>query len=912
MSVNELIFACFPGRFGVRPASSDRVRQVPWWTDQLSVARKRVRALRRRFQHCYIDDERRYRCEVFRRENARYKKLVMRAKLRSWRTFLGKITSETPLSDYRSLFKDSSDSSFNHKINITDSYFNSDNIRDLIAFHFPFSDTPSSRGSWYSCSTDPVWITYSEVRYTLKLFKPGKAPGPDGICLNVFKELFFINPQLLLDIFNGCLRHGFFPGCWKSARLVFLPKANKDPSEPSSYRPLCLLPILGKVFEKNLVNRLNSFVIQNNLINDLQFGFVQGRGTLDALDFVVDKVRSLRGDSHLALISYDIKNAFNSVRWTDIIDKLIEINVPPYLVNIYTSYFRDRTVCYSAPGVEVKKQYNIGVSQGAVSSPLFWNLIVDEIFRISLPSDTFLVAYADDILLISADPSFPGLENKCNRVTTSLTNWSNSHGLTFDHNKSSLLYFIKKGNKPGRNPLVRLLNNKIKVVRHFKYLGIVLDNNLNWTEHLREVHVKTQSLLCKLYRVSRATWGLGPSVAKKIYLSVVEKVTIYGSPIWWSPNAPVRLNNSLNKILRSALIFITKAYRTAPTQVLSVIAGILPIDLAASIECSLYMLKKGKCDLNLFGLTVSRDEIEVPNRHASGFNSDFPDIHVQEYNHNCHPCRIFTDGSKMNGRVGAGFVVCGQDDGVTYSASYRLNDNASVFQAELFAILEALNWLRDKNIGSFVLISDSRSALTVLANYPYYNPLTVQIYNNLSHFSPNNYKFLWTRAHVGTSGNEAADVMAKCGTELDNITHSVGLSYRCCRRELERRSLTVWQNRWTCLDSQNSALSLIPWVSRKRNWSDHFLTQFITGHGKFPAYYHRFLNKFPLCICGAASAGPLHYLVDCPELNNYRYNNLPRNLEEILLGNLLFNPVTRGKIRDLIRFVNIHADSLFL
>jgi len=91
-----------------------------------------------------------------------------------------------------------------------------------------------------------------------------------------------LNPDLLTGVYNTCLSSGIFPKTWKKAKLVLIRKGDK-PLE-SSYRPLCLLDFLGKLFEKVLDNRLRQHRDTSDGLHDRQFGFRTGRSTIDALN----------------------------------------------------------------------------------------------------------------------------------------------------------------------------------------------------------------------------------------------------------------------------------------------------------------------------------------------------------------------------------------------------------------------------------------------------------------------------------------------------------------------------------------------------------------------------------------------------------------------------------------------------
>ena len=92
-------------------------------------------------------------------------------------------------------------------------------------------------------------VSTEEIQQAAFKLKEKKAPGPDGIPNMIIKELAKFYPEHLRDLFNSCFRFGVFPVVWKRQKLVLLPKGNKPPEDPSSYRPICLIDTCGKLFE---------------------------------------------------------------------------------------------------------------------------------------------------------------------------------------------------------------------------------------------------------------------------------------------------------------------------------------------------------------------------------------------------------------------------------------------------------------------------------------------------------------------------------------------------------------------------------------------------------------------------------------------------------------------------------------
>lgn len=133
--------------------------------------------------------------------------------------------------------------------------------------------------------------TPSEVRRTIMDLKLGKAPGFDLLTAEVLRNLPRKAITLITILFNAILRTGYYPSSWKVSQIAMVPKPGKPPHLISSYRPISLLPLLSKVFEKIISTRLNELLIKDKIIPDHQFGFRIGHGTVEQVHRVCEHIR---------------------------------------------------------------------------------------------------------------------------------------------------------------------------------------------------------------------------------------------------------------------------------------------------------------------------------------------------------------------------------------------------------------------------------------------------------------------------------------------------------------------------------------------------------------------------------------------------------------------------------------------
>jgi len=153
-----------------------------------------------------------------------------------------------------------------------------------------------------------------EVLSVIKKLKKNKSPGHDGRNNSTVKNLLPKTIILLTYIFNAIFLLPYFPNSWKSAMIITIPKSGKPPDTPEFYSPICLLPTLGKIFEKILLKRLTDIAIKQSALPDFQFCFCVNHATFHQLHRVVDYIAlSLETRKYCSGLFHDVAQAFDTV-----------------------------------------------------------------------------------------------------------------------------------------------------------------------------------------------------------------------------------------------------------------------------------------------------------------------------------------------------------------------------------------------------------------------------------------------------------------------------------------------------------------------------------------------------------------------------------------------------------------------
>jgi len=183
-----------------------------------------------------------------------------------------------------------------------------------------------------------------ELRQTVWKQK-NRAPGSDGITAKIIKAAWPVIKVDLHRLVNECLEKETFPNCWKHAAVVIIMKGkNKDPMKPKSYRPVSLLPVLGKILEEVICNLLEIDI--GSKLNPNQHGFRPNKGTGTALKDVESWTRNNDNIKYVLGCFLDISGTFDNVRWPTLVEEMVTLGCDHRLTTLTIDYLRERTATY--------------------------------------------------------------------------------------------------------------------------------------------------------------------------------------------------------------------------------------------------------------------------------------------------------------------------------------------------------------------------------------------------------------------------------------------------------------------------------------------------------------------------------------------------------------------------------------
>lgn len=436
-------------------------------------------------------------------------------------------------------------------------------------------------------------VSTEEIISASKRIGEKKAPGPDGIPNKAFKRAVEEKPEMFARTMEKCLHEGVFPEKWKLQHLVLLPKGKGEHGDPSSLRPICLLDSPGKLFERVIYNRLLDHALANGALSNMQFGFMKNRSTVDAIKTVVDTAAAAiegkrwKGGTieYCAVVTLDVKNAFNTANWSCIRRSLARINTPPYLMKTVESYFTDRKLRYNTD--EGPKYYKVsaGVPQGSVLGPLLWNIMYDGVLNIAVPGRTKIVGFADDIAVVTVAKTIDEMETTTNEAIRMIKCWLQNAELELaDHKTEAVLI---TGRKKTEYMTVTVGDTEIRSKDSVKYLGVMIDKRLNFKTHIAYATEKAFKIQAALSRMLPNIGG--PRYESRILLSrVVSSALAYAAPIWANVLNIETTRKKISSVYRLSAIRTIRGYRTISTEAAYVLAGMIPIDILADEMARIY------------------------------------------------------------------------------------------------------------------------------------------------------------------------------------------------------------------------------------------------------------------------------------------------------------------------------------
>lgn len=369
--------------------------------------------------------------------------------------------------------------------------------------------------------------TLNEINKIIDSLDNNTSSGIDEIntkSLKCIKDL--INTHLVSCI-NNCLEKGTFPDSLKIAKVSPIHKSGSN-TDPGNYRPISVLPIMSKIFEKILYARIFEHLIKIDFLFSRQYGFRPKSSTLSAAIDLITKIKDAIDKNQIVLGIYiDLQKAFDAVCHNLLLDKL-QLLFSDTAFQILQSYLQNRFQIVKINECQSQlAKLTFGVPQGSILGPLLFLIYINDLGKINLLGDVTL--YADDTCLFYYGSNAQEIFTQAQTDLNSLNGWFNQNLLTINTSKTSYMLFAAKNKKIGTHEPLIINNTILRKSSEEKYLGIIMDSQLTWKSHITKIKKKLSSLL---YCVRNLSNCIPPDTRLLIYNALVKPHIEYLIEIW--------------------------------------------------------------------------------------------------------------------------------------------------------------------------------------------------------------------------------------------------------------------------------------------------------------------------------------------------------------------------------------------
>lgn len=374
--------------------------------------------------------------------------------------------------------------------------------------------------------------TEVSINKLIDKIKKDVATGADNVGAKLIKDAKEVISPILVKIINLGYQQATFPDCMKTATIKALHKKD-DPDKITNYRPISILPTLSKVYERAATDQLVEHLEKNNLLSKHQHAYRKGHSTNTCLVEVTNYMYKLIDQKkHAAIISLDLSKAFDSISHQLLLNKLAKLNISQSTllwIKSYLSHRMQRTKFNTYTSTE--EPVTSGVPQGSIIGPLLFLCFTNDITEV-FTEKCKIVAYADDTQLLVEAASLNQLIKKIEDIISTAQNWYSKNSMKNNSSKTEVLIMnTRKYNLKNIAIKVKVDEELISIEpsSHIEILGVIIDDQLNWTKQVNSVKRTALNSIRNLHRINHL---LPTKLKVNLYNALVIPHFDYADVVW--------------------------------------------------------------------------------------------------------------------------------------------------------------------------------------------------------------------------------------------------------------------------------------------------------------------------------------------------------------------------------------------
>jgi Reverse transcriptase (RNA-dependent DNA polymerase)/Endonuclease-reverse transcriptase len=372
-----------------------------------------------------------------------------------------------------------------------------------------------------------------------------KGPGIDKV---TFQDVQRAGPHfvaLFCDVIKCSIKSCEYPQCLKTALIRPIYKSSSH-FKFENYRPIAILSVFDKIFEKYLELQLSQYLRDFEIIDKRQFAFQKGKAANELFGDFADYINSnLNDKKHISAVFFDMKKAFDVLNHEILLQKLKNIGIDGPVLKLIQSYLSSRTFRIRLNNSDSDAfDAAQGVPQGSILGPLLFIIFMNDLFP---HIKCRIYIFADDIVILYSHTDFHTSQIMVQNEVNNLSEWCHDNSLVINFKKTVCMHFCQPNM---RAPNVKLnlichthecLHNfcinctctQLEQVENTKYLGLYVDQDFTWKLHIKHVSNKLRRVIREFnFLKSNLTY----KVRRIMYFALAHSYFNYGITAWGSVN----------------------------------------------------------------------------------------------------------------------------------------------------------------------------------------------------------------------------------------------------------------------------------------------------------------------------------------------------------------------------------------